>query len=188
MRLVLDACVLYPSIMRSLLIAAARAGVFQPLWSPRILEEWRRAVAHQLPDQAQTAEAEIALLVHEFPNANKDPLTDPSGLWLPDENDLHVLGIALDHQADGIVTLNRKDFPRSVMQKHGLDRVEPDLLLKDAFLTSPQTFAPHARRVIDRALRDLPDMTERGILKKARLPRFAKAWGAAATSSSGMIK
>ncbi|MEN8935202.1 MAG: PIN domain-containing protein, partial [Planktotalea arctica] len=42
MKLLLDTCVLYPTVMREMLIGAARAGAFEPLWSARILEEWRR--------------------------------------------------------------------------------------------------------------------------------------------------
>jgi len=43
MRVVLDACVLYPPVLREILLGAASAGLYDPLWSERILEEWARA-------------------------------------------------------------------------------------------------------------------------------------------------
>ncbi|MEY3307771.1 MAG: hypothetical protein RLZZ413_1809, partial [Pseudomonadota bacterium] len=43
MKIVLDACVLYPTVLREILIGVARAGLYTPLWSDRILEEWARA-------------------------------------------------------------------------------------------------------------------------------------------------
>jgi hypothetical protein len=39
----LDTCVIYPPVLRALLLRVARAGLYQPLWSERILEEWARA-------------------------------------------------------------------------------------------------------------------------------------------------
>ena len=44
MRAVLDACVLYPPVLRDLLLGCAEAGLYEPKWSERILEEWARAV------------------------------------------------------------------------------------------------------------------------------------------------
>ncbi|MEM6276609.1 MAG: PIN domain-containing protein, partial [Pseudomonadota bacterium] len=49
MKILLDACVLYPTVQREILLKTARAGVFTPLWSDRILEEWRRAAARHGP-------------------------------------------------------------------------------------------------------------------------------------------
>jgi len=43
MKILLDACVLFPTILREILLAAAEETQFEPLWSARILEEWARA-------------------------------------------------------------------------------------------------------------------------------------------------
>ena len=45
MKAVLDACVLYPTVLREILIGVADAGLYTPVWSPRILAEWRHAAA-----------------------------------------------------------------------------------------------------------------------------------------------
>ena len=42
-RILIDACVLYPTVMREVVMGAAKAGLFRPVWSERILEEWARA-------------------------------------------------------------------------------------------------------------------------------------------------
>ncbi|MEK6205567.1 MAG: PIN domain-containing protein, partial [Amylibacter sp.] len=69
MRILLDACVLYPTIMREVLLGAAKAGAFKPVWSARILEEWRRAAARFGAEQAQVAGVEIALIRASWPAA-----------------------------------------------------------------------------------------------------------------------
>ena len=70
MKVVLDTCVLFPTVMRAILLGAAKLGHFTPLWSARILEEWHRAAQKLGPDGPAQAGAEIALLradwVREF--------------------------------------------------------------------------------------------------------------------------
>ena len=63
MRAVLDACVLYPTVLRGLLQHCAAAGLYVPLWSGRILEEWRRAVVRSHPEQTRAVADEIADVV-----------------------------------------------------------------------------------------------------------------------------
>ena len=43
MRLLLDACVLYPTVIRNLLLNVSDELRWDINWSARILEEWRRA-------------------------------------------------------------------------------------------------------------------------------------------------
>jgi hypothetical protein len=61
---VLDANVLYPTVLREVLLGCAEAGLYQPAWSPRIAEEWARTAArHGGLEDAAWARAEIARLV-----------------------------------------------------------------------------------------------------------------------------
>ena len=64
MKVFLDACVLYPPLVRALLLGAAEAGLFVPLWSARVFGEWRIAVASKqgmaAEDQAVAAQAAMA--------------------------------------------------------------------------------------------------------------------------------
>ncbi|HIC67180.1 MAG TPA: PIN domain-containing protein, partial [Paracoccus sp.] len=69
MRAVLDANILFPTILREILADLGAAGLYDPVWSARILEEWRRAAARLGSDQEVVAGAEIALLTDRFPDA-----------------------------------------------------------------------------------------------------------------------
>ena len=46
MRVLIDACVLYPTVMREVVLGVAAQGLFTPRWSPRILEEWAVSYTH----------------------------------------------------------------------------------------------------------------------------------------------
>ena len=179
MRVVIDACVLYPTVMREMVLGVAEQGFFEPVWSERILEEWARA-AHKLgPDGEAQARGEIALLRTHWPKAEKPRDKGlESRLWLPDENDVHVLALAVSTSADAIMTLNKKDFPKSVLAEEGLDRVEPDGLLFKIWQGDPDAVTEVGERVLNVA-RQLSgeDWQMRALLKKARLPRLAKALG-----------
>ena len=72
-RVLIDACVLYPTVMREIVVGAARAGAFTPLWSARILEEWARAAIKIGPTGEAQARAEIALLRAAWPKAEVTP-------------------------------------------------------------------------------------------------------------------
>ncbi|SIN94044.1 RSP_2648 family PIN domain-containing protein [Vannielia litorea] len=183
MRLCLDACVLYPTVMRELLMGAAKAGFFEPQWSARILEEWRRAALKRGPGEGVQAEGEIALLRAAWPRA--EVKVEPgleARLWLPDPADVHVLACAVACSADGIVTANAKDFPRNVLAEEGLMRADPDNLLLGFAEADRPRMAAVAEAVRAEAERLSGEGWEmRALLKKARLPRLGKALAGART-------
>ena len=73
MKVFLDACVLYPTVLREILVGCAKHGLFVPQWSPRVLEEWARAATRLGPDGAAVARAEIAVLRQDHPQAEIPP-------------------------------------------------------------------------------------------------------------------
>jgi len=176
-KVVLDACVLYPTVMREMLLGVAGQGLYRPLWSARLLEEWARA-ARKLGDAGEAqARAEIAMLRLAWPNAEITwPPSLEDRLWLPDRNDRHVLAAAVAGSADVIITLNSKDFPRGVLAEEGLSRADPDSFLLGLWQANPDAVAATAEAVLStaRALSG-EDWQLRALLKKARLPRLAKA-------------
>ena len=177
MRALIDTCVLYPTVMRELVLGVARTGAFTPLWSERILEEWARAARKLGPTGEPQARAEIALAQAAFPKAQ---VSVPQGLadrlWLPDENDIHVLAAAIGASADAIMTLNAKDFPKGTLAEEGLVRIDPDATLYRQWLDAPETVEDVAKSVLGRARAMSGEAWEmRALLKKARLPRLAKA-------------
>lgn len=176
-KLVLDACVLYPTVMREALIRAAQTGLYIPLWSERILEEWARAAARLGPVDEMYARGEIAVLKANFPESMVPEALDVEArLYLPDENDIHVFASGIAGQADGIVTMNRKDFPGHVLAEEGLDRHDPDVFLREFCETHPNKMLDIATDITQEARRlSGEEIDMRKLFKKARLPRFGKA-------------
>ncbi|WP_333712337.1 RSP_2648 family PIN domain-containing protein [Yoonia sp.] len=177
MRVMLDACVLYPTVMREVLLGCAGAGLYEPRWSARILEEWARAAGKQSGADEVWARGEIALLGAAFPRAEVSH--DDSfarRFWLPDPADIHVLAAAVAGSCDGILTMNNKDFPKDILGDEALLRWEPDGFLRDRLEENPD----QVRAVADSVLAEANRLSERpwtmrALMKKARLPRFGKA-------------
>ncbi|MBZ8119237.1 PIN domain-containing protein [Roseovarius sp. LXJ103] len=177
MKALLDTCVIYPTVMREMLLGAARMGAFTPLWSARILEEWVRAAKKLGPEGAAQAAGEAALLQAAWPGAVVSyPPSLEARLWLPDPADTHVLAAAIAGSADAIITLNAKDFPRNILAEEGVSRVDPDAFLHGIWAAHPEAMAEVGSRVLSEARRlSGADWQIRALLKKARLPRMAKA-------------
>ena len=173
---VLDANVLFPTVLREILSDVAQAGLFRPLWSARILEEWRRAAARQGDDVGSIAGAEIALLTERFPEAvTSETGTRSAGLNLPDPDDAHVIEAALNGGARIIVTVNLRDFPRSALAAVGLHAIHPDAFLTDLWAHDPDPVAKAAHAAHAKATRLGGQMEFRALMKRARLPRLARA-------------
>lgn len=179
MKVLLDTCVIYPTVMRQMLLGVAQRGGFTPLWSARIIEEWTRAAVKLGPQGVAQAEAEALWLRRDWPKAEVEAKPSlEARLWLPDPADIHVLAAAIAGSADVIVTLNAKDFPRNILAEEGLSRADPDSFLMGIWQASPEIVEETGQEVLTVA-RDLSgDAWEmRPLLKKARLPRLAKALG-----------
>ena len=177
MKVLIDACVLYPTVMREMVLGAAGEGLFTPLWSPRILEEWARATIKLGPEQETIARGEIAMLTARWPKSSITPNQgDLRRLWLPDENDIHVLAAAIAGGADVLLTTNNSDFPRHTLSEEGLERDTPDLFLRSLLDTDADAMIRVANRVLEQArVLSGEDWTIRRLMKKARLPRLGKA-------------
>ena len=177
---VLDACVLYPTILREILQGAAEAGLYQPVFSERILREWVLATAKLGPAAPAIAEGEAALLRATFPRAvtREHPEIDKR-LLLPDPNDRHVLATAIASGADAIVTFNAQDFPGHVLAAEGITRRDPDGFLWELQSRHPEVIGGvvEAVRAKAEAISGRPQPLK-PLLKRARLFRLGKAMGA----------
>jgi predicted nucleic acid-binding protein len=181
MKVLLDTCVIYPTVMREMILGVAAGGAFEPLWSERILGEWLRAVVKLGPGAEAQAAGEAAMMTARWPRACVTyPPSLEARLWLPDPADRHVLAAAIAGSADGILTLNARDFPRQTLAEEGVWRADPDGFLHGIWQAQPGLVAAVAETVLDkaRALSER-DWDMRPLLKKAKLPRLAKALGAA---------
>ncbi len=180
MRSLIDACVLYPTVLREIVLGVARAGLIVPLWSERLLEEWARTAARHGGAVDETlARGEIAALALAFPKARvaADPALE-ARLWLPDGGDIHVLATAITAQVGTIITLNLRDFPARELAPHGVAALHPDAVLHDLWLAHPGLVAGVVAGVHATAERLSGEtMDLRALLKRVRLPRLARALG-----------
>jgi predicted nucleic acid-binding protein len=177
MKAVLDACVLYPTVLREILAGAAAAGLYQPVFSDRILREWVLATAKLGPAAPAIAEGEATTLRAAFPRALVAPQPQiEARLILPDANDRHVLATAIASGADAIVTFNAQDFPGHVLAAEGIVRRDPD-----GFLWELQSRYPDAMAAIVDEVRAKAEaisgqsLALKALLKRARLHRLGKA-------------
>ncbi|WP_134682010.1 RSP_2648 family PIN domain-containing protein [Paracoccus ravus] len=182
MKAVLDACVLFPTVLREILADVAGAGLFQPVWSQRILDEWRIAAGRQ----GLSAGVEIALLQDRFPKASVSPSGGAEGLDLPDDADRHVIEAALASGAKTIVTANLRDFPRAPLAALGLQAIHPDEFLREFYLNHPDPVADAVRATETRARNAGGAMSRKELMRRARLPRLAKAMERLAGSDVAM--
>ena len=187
MRAVLDACVLYPPVLRALLLGVAARGLYEPQWSDRILREWVLATAKLGPVAQAMAEGDAALAKAAFPRASLQAQPNiEARLALPDPNDIHVLAVAIAGHADAIVTFNAVDFPRHVLADEGIERRDPDGFLWEMWSRHPSevgaVVADVHRRAEEMAGKPL---AMRAFLKRAQLWRLGKALEGAAGPSAG---
>lgn len=175
MKAVLDACVLYPPVLREIFLGAAEAGLYTPLWSERILEEWVRATDKL--GQMAAARVQAALIAARFPRAMQRAAPQiESRLILPDDNDRHVLAVAIAGSADAIITFNARDFPRHILAAEGLDRRDPDGFLWELWSHHPADMGAviAAVHATSEAMAG-GAVSLRALLKRAQCPRLAKA-------------
>jgi len=173
----LDACVLYPNLVRGIVLRLAEAGLVRPAWTPRVLAEWRIAAARDGGLAAEsTVDAVVARMAASFPDASVPP--DPGmeqTLDLPDPADAHVLAGAIAAGAGALLTFNLRDFPARRLAAHGITSRHPDGFLWEMFSREPEAAGQAIRKTA--AETGLADPAAiRRALKRARLSRLAKAW------------
>jgi hypothetical protein len=112
---VYDACVLYPSTLRDLLIRIAQARLVQAKWTDQILDEVFRNLREDRPDLDPSKLARTRTLMNQaIPDClvtGYEALID--SVKIPDPDDRHVVAAAIRAQAQTIVTTNLKDFPQA---------------------------------------------------------------------------
>jgi len=130
---VYDASVLYPSVLRDLLIRIAQSGLVQAKWTEGILDEMFAALRRQRPDldssKLDRTRALMAAAVRDWKVSGYEDLVD--SLKLPDPNDRHVLAAAIKAKAQVIVTSNTRDFPSAALRNWDIDPKSPDEFVRD---------------------------------------------------------
>ncbi|MGM3163054.1 PIN domain-containing protein [Dickeya undicola] len=130
---VLDACVIYPSLLRDLLIHLGLTGLYQPKWTAIIEDEWQRNLLLNRPDLTPEQISRTRELMNQaIPDAmitGFEALIP--GITLPDPDDRHVVAAAIRNNAEIIVTFNLKDFPHPEIDNFGIEALHPDDFITD---------------------------------------------------------
>lgn len=181
---VLDACVLMPTILRRLLLRVADESCFAPVWSARIGEEWRRNAARLWEVPESELQNEWDDMNVRFPDADPgDCSAYETGLRYSDPKDWHVIAAGLAKRARSglarpptvsVMTWNLKDFNRSELKRQAVGVASPDVLLSKWFEESTRQIMPAFDNVLADANvvgRPATDLAQ--ALHKERLFRLA---------------
>lgn len=132
---VLDACVLYPSLLRDLLMHLGLTGLYQPKWSAIIENEWQRNLIKNRPDLNSDQIKQMGELMNRaLPDAmvtGFEPFV--ASIDLPDVDDRHVVAAAICSHAEIVVTFNLKDFPQQYLDNFSIEALHPDDFITDLF-------------------------------------------------------
>ncbi|MEK9524685.1 PIN domain-containing protein [Streptomyces venezuelae] len=146
-----DANVLYPSVLRDVLIRVAQEGLVQAKWTHQILDETFTNVQKDHPGippekLARTRELMITA-VRDCLVTRYEPLI--AAVELPDPDDRHVLAAAIRAKAQTIVTFNMRDFPRDALEPWDVEAVHPDRFLEGLIDLAPEVVYGQVQRIAD---------------------------------------
>jgi len=174
---ILDANVLYPFLLRDLLLSFAQQYLYIPKWSDDIEREWS---SHLIQDRPDIEPDKIKRISHEmnrsFENAKVIGYKEiENNLQLPDPDDKHVLAAAIVSRADLIVTFNLKDFEKKELSKHNIHAVHPDDFVINLIDQDEEQAKKALKKMVNR--RKNPPTTEHeliSMLEKSALPKTSE--------------
>ncbi|QJU52690.1 PIN domain-containing protein [Herbiconiux sp. KACC 21604] len=147
---VYDANVLYPSLLRDILVRVSVYGAVRARWTEQILDEtFRNLRANRADLNVDAMNRTRALMndaVRDARVTDFEYLIDE--LELPDPDDRHVLAAAIHTRASVIVTSNLKDFPTEDLAQYGLTAQHPDIFLTRLFDDDSVAIVDTVRRIM----------------------------------------
>lgn len=148
---VYDANVLYPNLLRDLLIRVAQAGLVRARWTDEILDEVFRSLSKSRPDLDPERLARTRTLMNEAIRdvlvTGYEPLVDV--LDLPDLDDRHVLAAAIKVGAQIVVTNDLGDFPTEALAPWDIEARSADEFLLAMVDLSPKVVFGEVQRIAD---------------------------------------
>ncbi|MDN3987008.1 PIN domain-containing protein [Zwartia vadi] len=193
--LVLDACIMMSGLLRPLFLQLAQTGLFTPLWTDKIGQEWQRNAARLWPIEPALLKSEWQAMQEQFPASNMGDVTSfETALKHTDRKDKHVAatGIAAftaaQHGPISVLTWNIKDFSRSELRRQQLGLIDPDRLLSQWWPIHRQTLLD----ALDKTVNELVSSSRRqpepmlGILRRDRLFRLAGLYELAQKNPAGI--
>jgi predicted nucleic acid-binding protein len=172
---ILDANVLYPALLRDLLLSLAHADLYSAKWSAHIRQEWTRSLLNDRPH--------MGAKIHEAAEAMESAIPDClvtgyehliESLILPDHDDRHVLAAAITGHADAIITWNERDFPTDVLESFGIELQTPDEFVLNQIMLRETTALTAIKAMRGRWAR--PEVSAQALvdlLEKRGLPQTA---------------
>ena len=130
-RAVLDTNVLWPNYLRCTLLRLGHPdlGLYEPLWSNRILDDLGRTLRERRGLTADAWERLRALMREAFPDASQDPPNELIDQMSNNREDRHVLAAAVAGRAGHLVTWNVDHFPSEACLPWGIEVTTPDAFL-----------------------------------------------------------
>jgi hypothetical protein len=115
-------------------VRLAEEELYEPRWSPAILDEVRRHV----PVSPEAIDRRIAFMNAAFEDALVTGYESLIDQMRKDPKDRHVLAAAVAAGADSIITCNLRDFPLAACEPHGVVAEHPDSVLLDLWAREPR--------------------------------------------------
>lgn len=178
---VLDACVIFPAVLRDTLLRAAEQGLYEVYWSDIILEEASRNLVETGRMSPQQAQRLLGTMRQVFPDATLTEFESLIADMTNDQKDRHVLAATVKAGAQAIATSNLQDFPDRALASFNIEAQSPDEFLMFLFDLAPLTMI----RIVNEPTRlRQPPMTVGELLDAIALqaPQFASLVRQAMTS------
>ena len=193
--LVLDACVMMSGLLRPLLLNLAKTGLFDPLWTDKIGQEWQRNAARLWPIDPELLKTEWHSMQEQFPTANMGDVTlFEASLKHTDRKDKHVAATGIAAVANvqsgpiSVLTWNIKDFSRSELRRQQLGLIDPDRLFSQWWPTHRQilsnTLDLTVAELVSSGRRQAEPMLD--MLRRDRLFRLAGLYELAQKNPAGL--
>lgn len=175
LRVVLDACVLFPMYLRDTLLSTADEDLYLPYWSQKILDEViGNLVKGGTLSQEKAKNLERTIKI-AFPEAMVEVPVGLEEAMTNDPKDRHVLAAAVTAGADIIVTNNLKDFRENDLAPWNIIAQSPDEFLSDLLDEYPDSIVDLLQQQSQKYKNPPKTFTEliNFLGKKAGTPKFA---------------
>lgn len=141
----LDACVLVPQRLSSLLLTLAERGLYEPRWSEPLLTETERALVQKLHLSPDLARRRLRAMRTAFPEASIVGFDQLIPGLQCDPKDRHVLAAAISGGVDVLVTDNVRHFPVEACDPFDLQVLDADQFLTNLLMAD----GPSCRKAIE---------------------------------------
>lgn len=170
---VVDANVLYSIELTDLFLTLATHRLVRVHWSETILDEVRRNLALRPGLTEAAIDYRLDRMNLAVPDALHVPPPDELVESMPvNAKDRHVLALAVQVEADSVVTFDLGDFPATMCEPYGVEPLHPDDLLDALAADEPERVVAVLAEMAARRRR--PPMTPALLLDRfeATIPKF----------------